>query len=115
MAHKGKRYKKLQELYDRDKFYVPGEALDIAKTLASAKFDESVELSLRLGVDPRKADQQVRGSVSLPKGTGKSVRVAVFAQGEKAREAEEAGAEFVGAQDLADRIQKGWTDFDVAI
>ena len=115
MAHKGKRYKKSLELYDRDKFYVPGEALDIAKALASAKFDESVELSLRLGVDPRKADQQVRGSVSLPKGTGKSVRVAVFAQGEKAREAEEAGAEVVGAQDLADRIQKGWTDFDVAI
>ncbi len=115
MAHKGKRYKKSLELYDRDKFYGPGEALDIAKALASAKFDESVELSLRLGVDPRKADQQVRGSVSLPKGTGKSVRVAVFAQGEKAREAEEAGAEFVGAQDLADRIQKGWTDFDVAI
>jgi large subunit ribosomal protein L1 len=115
MAHKGKRYKKALELYDREKFYVPAEALDLAKTLASAKFDETLELTLRLGVDPRKADQQVRGSVSLPRGTGKSVRVAVFAQGEKAREAEEAGAEVVGAQDLADRIQKGWIDFDVAI
>jgi large subunit ribosomal protein L1 len=115
MAHKGKRYRKALEIYDREKFYVPAEALDLAKTLATAKFDETVELTLRLGVDPRKADQQVRGSVSLPRGTGKTVRVAVFAQGEKAREAEEAGAEVVGAQDLADRIQKGWTDFDVAI
>ncbi|MCA1843174.1 MAG: 50S ribosomal protein L1, partial [Actinobacteria bacterium] len=99
MAHKGKRYRKSIDLYERDKFYGPGEALDLAKALASAKFDETIELSLRLGVDPRKADQQVRGSVSLPRGTGKSVRVAVFAQGEKAREAEEAGAEVVGAQD----------------
>ena len=115
MAHKGKRYRKALEIYNREKFYVPAEALDLAKTLATAKFDETVELSLRLGVDPRKADQQVRGSVSLPRGTGKSVRVVVFAQGEKAREAEEAGAEVVGAQDLADRIQKGWIDFDVAI
>jgi large subunit ribosomal protein L1 len=115
MAHKGKRYRKAVEIYDREKFYGPAEALDLAKTLATAKFDETVELTLRLGVDPRKADQQVRGSVSLPRGTGKTVRVAVFAQGEKAREAEEAGAEVVGAQDLADRIQKGWTDFDVAI
>jgi large subunit ribosomal protein L1 len=115
MAHKGKRYRKSLEVYDRDAFYAPAEALGLAKALATAKFDETMELSFRLGVDPRKADQQVRGSVSLPKGTGKSVRVAVFAQGEKAREAEEAGAEVVGAQDLADRIQKGWTDFDVAI
>jgi large subunit ribosomal protein L1 len=115
VAHKGKRYRKALELYDREKFYTPAEALDLTKNLSSAKFDETVELTLRLGVDPRKADQQVRGSVSLPKGTGKSVRVVVFAQGEKAREAEEAGAEVVGAQDLADRIQKGWTDFDVAI
>src|SRR5207253_8656093 len=115
MARKGKRYVKALEAYDRERFYLPGEAIDLARSLATARFDETVELSLRLGVDPRKADQQVRGSVSLPKGTGKSVRVAVFAQGEKAREAEEAGAEVVGAQDLAERIQKGWTDFDVAI
>ena len=115
MAHKGKRYRKMLEIYDRDKFYGPAEALGLTKALATTKFDETVELTLRLGVDPRKADQQVRGSVSLPKGTGKTVRVAVFAQGEKAREAEEAGAEVVGAQDLADRIQRGWIDFDVAI
>ncbi|HMC08206.1 MAG TPA: 50S ribosomal protein L1 [Actinomycetota bacterium] len=115
MAHKGKRYVKALEAYDRERFYLPGEAIDLARSLATAHFDETVELSLRLGVDPRKADQQVRGSVSLPRGTGKSVRVAVFAQGDKAREALEAGAEEVGAQDLADRVQKGWTDFDVAI
>src|SRR5713101_6948151 len=115
MAHKGKRYTKALEAFDREKFYTPAEALDLTRSLATAKFDETVELTLRLGVDPRKADQQVRGSVSLPRGTGKSVRAAVFAQGDKAKEAEEAGAEVVGAQDLADRIQKGWTDFDVAI
>lgn len=115
MPHQGKRFSNAIKSYDRDKFYSPGEALDLARTLASAKFDETVELSLRLGVDPRKADQQVRGSVSLPRGTGKSVRVAVFAQGDKAREATEAGAEIVGAQDLADQVTKGFTDFDVAI
>ena len=115
MADKGKRFRKAMDSFDREKLYAPAEALELTKSLASAKFDETIELSMRLGVDVRKADQQVRGSVSLPKGTGKSVRVAVFAQGEKAREAEEAGAEVVGAQDLADRIQKGWTDFDVAI
>ncbi len=82
MAHKGKRFRKALEIYDRDAFYAPAEALNLAKALATAKFDETVELTFRLGVDPRKADQQVRGSVSLPKGTGKSVRVAVFAQGE---------------------------------
>ena len=98
MAHKGKRYVKALEAYDRERFYLPGEAIDLARSLATAHFDETVELSLRLGVDPRKADQQVRGSVSLPRGTGKSVRVAVFAQGDKAREALEAGAEEVGAR-----------------
>ena len=115
MARKGKRYTAALQAFDREKFYTPAEALDLARSLATAKFDETVELSLRLGVDPRKADQQVRGSVSLPKGTGKPVRVAVFAQGDKAREALEAGAEDVGAQDLAERVQKGYTDFDVAI
>jgi large subunit ribosomal protein L1 len=115
MAHKGKRYADAVKTFDRDKLYTPDEAIGIARSLATAKFDETVELNIRLGVDPRKADQQVRGSVSLPSGTGKSVRVAVFAQGDKAREAAEAGAEEVGAQDLADRVQKGFTDFDVAI
>jgi len=99
MADKGKRFRKAMDSFDREKLYAPAEALELTKSLASAKFDETIELSMRLGVDVRKADQQVRGSVSLPKGTGKSVRVAVFAQGEKAREAEEAGAEVVGAQD----------------
>ena len=115
MGHKGKRYESALKGFDREKLYTPDEAIAIAKSLATAKFDETVELNIRLGVDPRKADQQVRGSVSLPAGTGKSVRVAVFAQGDKAREATEAGAEEVGAQDLADRVQKGFTDFDVAI
>lgn len=115
MAHKGKRYADALKTFDRDKLYTPDDAIAIAKSLAKAKFNETIELNIRLGVDPRKADQQVRGSVSLPSGTGKSVRVAVFAQGDKAREAAEAGAEEVGAQDLADRVQKGFTDFDVAI
>lgn len=115
MAPKGKRYSKAMEGFERDALHLPGEAIAMAKSLATAKFDETMELNLRLGVDPRKADQQVRGSVSLPQGTGKSVRVVVFAQGDKARDAMEAGAEDVGAQDLADRVQGGWTDFDVAI
>ncbi|HWD09679.1 MAG TPA: 50S ribosomal protein L1 [Actinomycetota bacterium] len=115
MSHQGKRYAKAMKGYDREKFYSAGEALTLARSLSSAKFDETIELSLRLGVDPRKADQIVRGSVSLPRGTGKTVRVAVFAQGEQAREATEAGAEIVGGQELADRVQKGFTDFDVAI
>lgn len=115
MARKGKRFTKAMEGFERDTLHLPGEAIALAKTLATAKFDETMELNLRLGVDPRKADQQVRGSVSLPQGTGKSVRVVVFAQGDKAREALEAGAEEVGAQDLADKVQGGWTDFDVAI
>ncbi|HEU5001206.1 MAG TPA: 50S ribosomal protein L1 [Actinomycetota bacterium] len=115
MAPKGKRYESAAKAFERDTFYGAAEALTLAKSLATAKFDETMELNLRLGVDPRKADQVVRGSVSLPKGTGKQVRVAVFAQGDKAREAEEAGAEIVGAADLVDRVQKGFTDFDVAI
>jgi len=115
MAPKGKRYESAVKGYERDTFYGAGEALALTKSMATAKFDETVELNLRLGVDPRKADQVVRGSISLPRGTGKQVRVAVFAQGDKAREAEEAGAEIVGAADLVDRVQKGFTDFDVAI
>ena len=115
MSNKGKRYQAAAAKYDRSKFYEPAEALELVKDLAGAKFDETVELNLLLGLDVRKADQQVRGTVTLPKGTGKQVRVAVFAQAERAREAEEAGADVVGDKDLAERIEKGWTDFDVAI
>ncbi len=115
MAERGRRYLRATQSYDRQRFYSPAEALALAKQTANARFDETVELSMHLGVDPRKADQQVRGTVGLPKGTGKQVRVVVFAQGDKAREAQEAGADEVGDQALAERIQKGWTDFDVAI
>ena len=112
---RGKRYSEASALVDRDKLYKPGEALSILKQMAKAKFDESIELSFLLGIDARKADQALRGTVTLPKGTGKTARVIAFAQGDKAREAQEAGADEVGAQDLADRIQGGWTDFDVAV
>lgn len=115
MSNKGKRYAAAAAKYDRSKLYEPAEALQLVKDLAAAKFDETVELSMLLGLDVRKADQQVRGTVSLPKGTGKTLRVAVFAQAERAREAEEAGADVVGDKDLAERIEKGWTDFDIAI
>lgn len=110
-----KRYSESAKLVDTEKIYSPHEAFEIIKQMPKAKFDESVEAHLRLGVDPRHADQQVRGTVVLPHGTGKTMRVAVFAQGDKAREAEQAGADIVGGQDLADKIQKGWFDFDVAI
>ncbi|MCL4498741.1 MAG: 50S ribosomal protein L1 [Chloroflexi bacterium] len=115
MAKKGKKYREATAKIDRDKFYSPLEAVKLLKEVASAKFDETVEVHLRLGVDPRKADQQVRGTIPLPHGTGRTVCVAVFAQGEKAREAEEAGADIVGANDLAERVEKGFFDFDVAI
>lgn len=111
----GKRYSQGAALFDRDKLYKPGEALSLIKQMARAKFDESIELTFLLGIDARKADQAIRGTVTLPKGTGKTARVIAFAQGDKAREAQEAGADEVGAQDLADRIQEGWTDFDVAV
>ena len=100
---------------ERDRLYTPLEAARLAKETATAKFDETVEAHFRLGVDTRKADQQVRGSVNLPHGTGKTVRVAVFAQGDKAREAEAAGADIVGADDLVERIQGGFLDFDAAV
>jgi large subunit ribosomal protein L1 len=100
---------------DRSKAYAPSEALTLLKSFPAPKFEESVEIAVRLGIDPKKTDQLVRGSVSLPKGTGKTVRIAVFAEGDKAREAEEAGADVVGAADLADRIEKGFTDFDMTI
>lgn len=114
MPH-GKRFNEAQTKVDRDRLYSPREAVKLIKEFPSAKFDESVELSIRLGVDPRKADQMVRGAVSLPKGTGKTMRVAVFAKGEKAKQAEEAGADVVGDDDLAERISGGWLEFDAIV
>jgi large subunit ribosomal protein L1 len=115
MGKKGKRYPAASSSFDRDKLYEPAEALRLAKEMATAKFDETIELNMFLNLDVRKADQQVRGTLSLPAGTGKELRVVVFAQADKAREATEAGADVVGDKDLATRIEQGWTDFDVAI
>lgn len=115
MTKPGKRYRSALELVDQTKLYSPDEAIRLLKQMPASKFDETIELSMRLGLDVRKAEQQIRGTVGLPKGSGKNVRVIVFAQGDKAREAREAGADEVGDNDLADRIQKGWTDFDVAV
>ncbi|MGI8908780.1 MAG: 50S ribosomal protein L1 [Candidatus Sumerlaeaceae bacterium] len=115
MAKHGKKYVDALKKYDATKSYPLTEATKVLKDIAYAKFNETVDLDLRLGVDPRHADQQVRGTVSLPHGTGKSVRVVVFAKGEKATEAEKAGAEVVGAEDLVAKIQGGFTDFDAAI
>ena len=114
MAKLSKRQKALNPV-DRDRFYGVDEALSLVKSNASAKFDETVEVALNLGVDPRHADQMVRGVVNLPKGTGKDVRVAVFAKGDKAEEAKKAGAEVVGAEDLMEEIQGGRSDFDRVI
>ncbi|MDO4604497.1 MAG: 50S ribosomal protein L1 [Helcococcus sp.] len=115
MPKVGKRYKEITSLVDKEKFYEIDEAVELVKKAATAKFDETVELHLKLGVDSRHADQQVRNTVVLPNGTGKEVRVAVFAKGEKAKEALDAGADFAG-EDLIDKVQKeSWTDFDVAI
>ena len=115
MAQHGKHYTDAVRRFDRDALHSSAEAVDLVKGLASAKFDETVEVAVRLGVDPRKADQMVRGTVALPSGTGKDVRVAVFAQGEAATEARAAGADFVGADDLAAQVEGGMLDFDVAI
>ncbi len=115
MSSKGKKYVDAVKRFDRARVYGPGEALEMVKSLAHAKFDETVEMSIRLGVDPRKADQVVRGTVSLPAGTGKTVRVAVFASGAAAEEARAAGADFVGADDLVAQVDGGMMDFDVAI
>ncbi|HWC14293.1 MAG TPA: 50S ribosomal protein L1 [Actinomycetota bacterium] len=115
MAGKGKRLAEALTKVDRDHLYSPREAVKVLKEVPSAKFDETVELSIRLGVDPRKPDQQVRGALSLPRGTGKTMRVAVFAKGEKAKQAEEAGADVVGDEDLAARIEGGWLDFDALV
>lgn len=115
MAKHGKKYRDATRRYDNDAYHSAVEATDLIRSLVSANFDETVELVVRLGVDPRKADQIVRGTVGLPSGTGKDVRVAVFAQGEAATAAREAGAAIVGADDLAEQIQGGMLDFDVAI
>ena len=115
MPKHGKKYKEALAKVDRTKFYSPLAAMKLVKEIAPGKFDETVEVSIRLGVDTRKADQNVRGSISLPHGTGTSVRVAVFAEGEKAREAEAAGADIVGSDDLVAQVQAGELNFDAAI
>jgi large subunit ribosomal protein L1 len=115
MTKHGKAYADATKRYERDRAVAPRDALELVKTLAPAKFDETVEAAFRLGVDPRKADQMVRGTVSLPNGTGKPVRVAVFAGGDAAREAEAAGADIVGTDDLVARVEGGDLNFDVAI
>jgi len=111
----GKKFTDALKRYDRDALFTPTEAVSLVKTLATAKFDETIEIAMRLGVDPRKAEQAVRGTVALPSGTGKNIRVAVFATGEAAEEARKAGADIVGADDLAAEIEKGIFDFDLAI
>ncbi|MGM0470772.1 MAG: 50S ribosomal protein L1 [Bacillota bacterium] len=110
-----KRYEESLEKIDRDQQYGAKEALELAKETATANFEESIEVSFKLGIDPGKNDQQLRDTVVLPEGTGQDIKVAVFAQGEKAKEAENAGADVVGSEDLAERIEEGWMDFDVAI
>ncbi|MCB1256656.1 MAG: 50S ribosomal protein L1 [Microthrixaceae bacterium] len=115
MAFHGKKYADAVKRYNREHHHTPSEAIDIVKMISTRNFDESVDISVRLGVDPRKADQMVRGTVALPAGTGKDVRVAVFAQGDAAAAALAAGAEFVGAEDLAAQIEGGMLDFDVTI
>ena len=112
---KGKRYSEALGKVDRDTLYSPAEAVRLLKQIPGAKFDETVELNLRLGVDPRKVDQMVRGSIALPKGTGKTQRVVVFAKGAQANAARDAGADEVGDDDLAERIQEGWLEFDAAV
>lgn len=115
MAKHGKRFQEALKLVDRTVLYEPAEAVELAKKTATAKFDETIEVAVRLGVDPRHADQMVRGAVVLPHGTGKSRRVLVFAKGDKAKEAEAAGADYVGAEDLVQKIQGGWLEFDAAV
>ena len=115
MAKHGKRYLEAAKKVDREKVYEPREALELVKSIAPAKFDETVEVAFRLGIDTKRADQQVRGAVVLPHGTGKTKRVLVFAKGEKAKEAEQAGADFVGDDDLINKVSQGWLDFDVVV
>ena len=115
MAKHGKKYQEISKLADKSKSYSPEEAIELAKKAAYAKFDETVELHLRMGVDPRSADQQVRGVILLPNGLGKKTRVLVFTQGEGVRLAQEAGADYAGADELIKQIEDGWLDFDVSI
>jgi large subunit ribosomal protein L1 len=115
VAKHGKKYQEISKLADKSKSYSPEEAIELAKKAAYAKFDETVELHLRMGVDPRSADQQVRGVILLPNGLGKKTRVLVFTQGEGVRLAQEAGADYAGADELIKQIEDGWLDFDVSI
>jgi large subunit ribosomal protein L1 len=115
MAKRGKKYQEAVKVIDRDAVYEPAQAIELVKKAATAKFDESVEVAVRLGVDPKKQDQAVRGVVVLPHGTGKTKRVLVFAKGDKAREAEAAGADYVGDADMINKIQQGWFEFDVCV
>ena len=115
MAKKGKKYSEALKLVDRSKSYDSKEAIELVKKASTAKFDETVEAAFRLGVDPKKADQQIRGSMVLPHGTGKTQRVLVFAKGDKAKEAEAAGADYVGDQEYISKINEGWFDFDVIV
>lgn len=115
MAKRGKRYQEAAKLIDKNKVYEVTEAIELVKKAATAKFDETVEAAFRLGVDPKRADQQIRGAVVLPHGTGKVQRVLVFAKGEKAKEAEAAGADYVGDADMIAKIQGGWFEFDVVV
>src|SRR3954468_17629390 len=115
MAQHGKAYKEARSKVDREKMYAPTEAIRLVRELSTAKFDETIEVHFNLGLNVRHADQQLRGTLMLPHGTGSDVRVAVFAEGDKAREAEEAGADVVGSADLATKVEGGFDDFDVAI
>lgn len=115
MAKAGKKYQEACKFVEAGKLYTAAEAMDLVKKTATAKFDESIELHVRLGVDPKYPDQQVRGAIVLPNGTGKTKRVLVFAKGEKVKEAEAAGADFVGSDEIVQKIQGGWLDFDVAV
>lgn len=115
MPKHGKRYRGIEVKVDRDRTYGADEAAALVKDLATAKFDETIEVHVRLGIDPRKSDQNVRGTVALPHGTGRTVRVLAFAQGDKATEAEAAGADIVGGQELIERVQGGWLEFDAVV
>ncbi len=115
MAKRGKRYRDFEQHVEKENLYTVDEAVSLVKQAGTAKFDETIDLASRLGVNPAVAEQNIRGTVSLPHGTGKSVRVVVFAEGDKAREAEEAGADFVGTDDLVDKIVDGWLDFDATV
>ncbi|MCD6521446.1 50S ribosomal protein L1 [Candidatus Calescamantes bacterium] len=112
---RGKRYRALENLIDKNKLYSPREAISLVKKMGNTKFDETVELSVKLGVDPKRSDHQVRGSTPLPHGTGKKVRILAIAEGEAAKEAQEAGADFVGGKEMVKKIEEGWLDFDAVV